>query len=355
MQGDALVSKAAGRMLGRGTLVTAAMVAALLAFGATAALAARPSITERPHISGTAQSGQQLTSSRGAWTGGGNPSYRWYRCKGGQDCADTGVSGQSFWLSDNEVGWEMYVVLTVRNDDGTSRSGTGISDPSATVAAKPKPTPTPTPTPTRTPTPTPTPTRTPTPTPTPTRTPTPTPTPTRTPTPTPTADGTATPTPTATVTASPTPTDLGGTPGPTAGPPTPVAGPPAPTGAVLGNQTKSLTWLRPFPVVRIRGYLLNGGARVTLLTVRAPKRARIAVRCTGSGCPKRRFATATVLVHLKPYERVLRGNVRLQIEVTRSGYVGKHTLIVLRRGKAPVRKDLCLFPGARTPRACTAT
>jgi hypothetical protein len=132
-----------------------------------------------------------------------------------------------------------------------------------------------------------------------------------------------------------------------------VAGPPTPSGAVLGDQAQAPKWLRPFPVVRIRGYLLPGGARVTLLTVRAPRLARIAVRCTGSGCPRRRLAMATVLVHLKPYERVLRGNVRLEIQVTRAGYVGKHTVIVLRRGKAPVRKDRCLFPGSSRPRLCT--
>jgi hypothetical protein len=124
---------------------------------------------------------------------------------------------------------------------------------------------------------------------------------------------------------------------------------------VLDNSAHGLRWLRPFPVVRIRGYLTPGGARVTLLTVRAPRLSHISVRCIGRHCPRRRLATATVLVHLKPYERVLRAGVRLEISVTRAGYVGKRTVISLPRGKAPVRKDLCLFPGVAKPRLCTGT
>jgi hypothetical protein len=60
-------------------------------------------------------------------------------------------------------------------------------------------------------------------------------------------------------------------------------------------------------------------------------------------------------VHLKPYERILRAGVKLEISITRSGYVGKYTSIRLRRGKAPLRRDLCLFPGARKARVCSAT
>jgi hypothetical protein len=40
--------------------------------------------------------------------------------------------------------------------------------------------------------------------------------------------------------------------------------------------------------------------------------------------------------------------------VTRRGYVGKRTVIQLRRGKTPTRRDLCLFPGVRKPKACNA-
>jgi hypothetical protein len=62
----------------------------------------------------------------------------------------------------------------------------------------------------------------------------------------------------------------------------------------------------------------------------------------------------TRLVHLKPYQRLLRGNLRLEISVTRKGYVGKRTVILLRRGKAPTRRDLCLYPGIAKAKSCKA-
>jgi len=115
--------------------------------------------------------------------------------------------------------------------------------------------------------------------------------------------------------------------------------------------------------VRIKGWLIPAGARVTLLTVRAPRGARIVVTCDGRFCPRKRIARSpstrmarsTRLVHLAPYERLLRGTVRLVISVTRRGYVGKRTIITLRRGKPPVRRDLCLFPGVRRARSCHTT
>jgi hypothetical protein len=135
----------------------------------------------------------------------------------------------------------------------------------------------------------------------------------------------------------------------------PAPGPPAPeTGGVLGEQADSAPRLDPFPIVRIRGRLTRRGAHVRLLTVTAPKGARIAVRCQGRGCPRSRWAGTASLVHVAPFERVLRAGVRLTIAVTRPGYVGKHTVIVLRRGKPPARRDRCLYPGDARPRSCTA-
>jgi hypothetical protein len=126
------------------------------------------------------------------------------------------------------------------------------------------------------------------------------------------------------------------------------------TGGVAGQNADALRWLSPFPVVRIKGWLTRTGARVTMLTVRAPRGARIAVRCTGPGCPRKRYARMTRLVHLKPYQRLLRGNLKLEISVTRRGFVGKRTIITLRRGKAPARRDLCLYPGVSRARSCKA-
>jgi hypothetical protein len=89
-----------------------------------------------------------------------------------------------------------------------------------------------------------------------------------------------------------------------------------------------------------------------VLSVRAPRGARISLRCTGDGCPRRALAVATSLTRLRAFERDLDAGTRLEIRVTRAGYVGKHTLIQIRRGKPPSRVDRCLYPGSSTPRRC---
>ena len=110
--------------------------------------------------------------------------------------------------------------------------------------------------------------------------------------------------------------------------------------------------MNPFPVVRIRGRLTTHGARVTLLTVRAPRGARIAVKCTGHDCVRRRFAVTAVVVHLRPYERVLRAGTQLEIRVTKPSFIGKYTRFVMRRGQPPMRRDRCLMPGSSRPVTC---
>ena len=57
--------------------------------------------------------------------------------------------------------------------------------------------------------------------------------------------------------------------------PSPAAGAPA---------IARVAYMRPFPIVRIRGYFVRGGARITLLSVRGPPSARVRVACTGAGC-----------------------------------------------------------------------
>jgi hypothetical protein len=59
------------------------------------------------------------------------------------------------------------------------------------------------------------------------------------------------------------------------------------------------------------------------------------------------------LVHALPFERhELRAGARMVVSVTRRGYVGKRTVIVVRQGRPPSRRDACLFPGSRIARAC---
>jgi hypothetical protein len=130
----------------------------------------------------------------------------------------------------------------------------------------------------------------------------------------------------------------------------------APTAAVAAHTTPAAAeraaMLAPFPIVRIRGWLTPAGARVRVLTVRAPAGARVTVSCSGRGCPRGRWSRAASLVHLTPFEVPLRAGVRLTIAVTRPGWIGKHTVITLRKGHAPARRDRCLYPGRSRPSAC---
>ena len=102
--------------------------------------------------------------------------------------------------------------------------------------------------------------------------------------------------------------------------------------------------LSPFPVVRIKGRLPARGARVTLLSVAAPRGATISVSCTGTGCPTSRFArvAGTGRTRLGAFERSLRAGTHITVLVSREGYIGKRTVIVIRKGSAPARRDSCL-------------
>jgi hypothetical protein len=131
---------------------------------------------------------------------------------------------------------------------------------------------------------------------------------------------------------------------------TTVAIPTTTAGPVEGSTLPPM--LDPFPVVRIRGRLTATGARVTLFTVRAPRGVRIDVRCRGSSCPVRRLARTAAVSRLRPFERHLRAGTRLEITVTKPGYIGKWTTIVIRRGAPPKRSDRCRYAGGRRPVPC---
>jgi hypothetical protein len=57
-------------------------------------------------------------------------------------------------------------------------------------------------------------------------------------------------------------------------------------------------------------------------------------------------------MRLRRFERALRAGTRLEIVVTKRGYIGKWTTIVIRRGAPPRRSDRCVYPGARRAAAC---
>jgi hypothetical protein len=115
--------------------------------------------------------------------------------------------------------------------------------------------------------------------------------------------------------------------------------------------------LSPFPVVRLAGRLTEAGARIDLLTVRAPVCSRVTVRCRGTRCPVRRVTRlmGRKLLHIRRFEgRSLRAGTRLEILVTKRDRVGKYTRFRIRRERPPLRFDTCLRFRATTGSACPA-
>ena len=160
---------------------------------------------------------------------------------------------------------------------------------------------------------------------------------------------TPTPTPTPTPAPSPTPSPKPDpTPDPTPAGATSFTEPVAPIVDIKARATL----LRPFPIVRIRGYFKHGGVRVTLLSVNAPSSAHVAARCVGSGCPVRSVRVASAPARLRAFERFLPAGTVLQVRVTSAGRIGKYASFVIRAHSAPLRNDLCLMPGKSKPATC---
>jgi len=115
-------------------------------------------------------------------------------------------------------------------------------------------------------------------------------------------------------------------------------------------------FMSPFPTVRLVGLIVPRGARITLVEVRgSPRGARVAVRCTGQGCPfrLRRRVVETGRVRLSDFPRILVAGARIEVFVRAPGVIGKYVNFRIRAGKRPVRTDRCLMPGASTPTRCT--
>jgi len=140
-----------------------------------------------------------------------------------------------------------------------------------------------------------------------------------------------------------------------AGPRDATAAPPQPTAAPAPRRAVRARLMYPFPVVRITGWFTARWTRFRRVTVRAPVGARIAIRCTGRGCPfrhRRRTVSRRGLVRIAGLERRFRPGVRLLVLVTEPGRIGKYTRIFVRRGRAPARRDACVMPGGAAPVAC---
>jgi PKD repeat protein len=136
--------------------------------------------------------------------------------------------------------------------------------------------------------------------------------------------------------------------------------PPPPQGSTLSAPSAPiataprLLMMSPFPVVRIAGTVTRDGARISVLSVRAPRGSRVRVRCEGKGCPVGSVATtaATRLVRFRKFERMLRAGIRLKLFVRQADRIGKYTRFLIRAGAPPKRLDLCLFPGRTRPGRC---
>jgi hypothetical protein len=165
----------------------------------------------------------------------------------------------------------------------------------------------------------------------------------------------ATTAPTAVVTALPPPPPPPPPPAPQAPPaPAPLA-PAAPAPVSAPSKAPPPTLMRPFPVVRIRGYFATTGVRITLLSVRGPHSAQITVRCFGKGCPVPSLSLPSAPARLHPFERFLRAGTRLEVSVGRPGRIGKYTSFLIRAHRKPLRTDRCLMPGRSKPTRCPAS
>jgi len=113
--------------------------------------------------------------------------------------------------------------------------------------------------------------------------------------------------------------------------------------------------LSPAPVIRLTTEILSNGARIRVLSVRAPKGTLVTVNCRGKGCPvsRRRKRVTQGSVRFKTFERFLRAGVKLEIFSRKPNTIGAFTRYTIRAGKFPARTDRCLRPGKERPsRSC---
>jgi hypothetical protein len=292
---------AIGRQTCPAFLVSLAAAALLLwptlALGADAP----PRFTSPPAVQGDAVVGATLTAIA-VFTGEPLPTakYQWRRCPatGGSCDQIADATAATYVVTSADLGFRLGVRVTLKNkvDSITQQSVT-----TAVVVAASTSDPTPTPTPTPTPSPT----------------PHPSPKPDPTPDPTPASANSFT----------------------------------EPVAPIVDIKARA-TLLRPFPIVRIRGYFKSGGVRVTLLSVNAPRSSHVAARCVGKGCPVRSVSVASAPARLRAFERFLTAGTVLQVRVTSAGRIGKYVSFRIRAHSAPLRNDLCLMPGKTKPAAC---
>jgi hypothetical protein len=112
--------------------------------------------------------------------------------------------------------------------------------------------------------------------------------------------------------------------------------------------------LSPFPIVRVVGSVTEAGTEIHLLSVRAPKGAKVLVRCLGRGCPIEHVKKVVGRgpVTFGALKRLMPAGVVLEVLVHRGDTIGKYTRYKLRRNRRPLRADGCLWPGTTRMAPC---
>ena len=111
-------------------------------------------------------------------------------------------------------------------------------------------------------------------------------------------------------------------------------------------------YLRPFPVVRIRGYSAPGGVRITLLSVRGPRSSRVRVAARAPVVRAvRRLRRSRRPLGCAPSSASCPQATFLRVRVTAASAMGKYTSFRIRAHGAPRRTDRCLSRAAGRLRA----
>ena len=101
------------------------------------------------------------------------------------------------------------------------------------------------------------------------------------------------------------------------------------------------------PIIRLRGAIVSGHTRISLLQVYGvPRGAKVRARCRGGGCPKGLVVstaqTSGRTIRLRAFERRLNPGATIEVFVTQTGRLGKYTRWRIMRTKAPIRTDKCI-------------
>jgi hypothetical protein len=124
--------------------------------------------------------------------------------------------------------------------------------------------------------------------------------------------------------------------------------------AAKRSPVRSPRMISPFPRIVLAGVLTDGGVDISEFTIRGPRGPLVSVRCRGRGCPVRskRLRMRRTRVRVRALERSLRAGIVIDVTVTRKGFIGKFSRFRIRRGKVPLKRNLCLRPGAKKPTRC---